>query len=395
MPKLPVKSKKKKKVGQLRKEGKKLADVFEGVEVPQHEVPLWKGPEVDGITQSMLQRFLNCRERFRLKYIEGLTPPDAFHHRLEYGSLWHICEEYCMEDWKGKLHEYVEQLYKRYPLQAEAITKWADVCLVQFPQYLAYYAKKSRKVEWIEQEVTFDVVYTLPSSRRVRLRGKRDGVLRKFKPKRLILRENKTKGDVEEQSLVEQLGFDLQTMFYVVAHNTEFSDRPVYEVEYNVVRRPLSGGKGTIRPLQNVNKGVKSPDGKALPARPETMPEYYARLGEYIANDPSYFFMRWDVTLTKDDISVFTQQFLNPILEQLCDWWDWVEAVYGSGGTGNPFDGLCRLSSSRKPYNGHWRHPYGVYNVLDKGGSSEYDEYLLTGSEVGLVRGLPLFPELD
>ena len=28
--------------------------------------PAWKGPEVDGITQSLLSKFLVCRERFRI-----------------------------------------------------------------------------------------------------------------------------------------------------------------------------------------------------------------------------------------------------------------------------------------------------------------------------------------
>ncbi len=33
--------------------------------------PVWKGPEVDGVTQSLLSRYLTCKERFRLLVIEG------------------------------------------------------------------------------------------------------------------------------------------------------------------------------------------------------------------------------------------------------------------------------------------------------------------------------------
>jgi hypothetical protein len=49
---------------------------------------------------------------------------------------------------------------------------------------------------------------------------------------------------------------------------------------------------------------------------------------------------------------------------------------------------------SRK-YKMHWRHPYGVFDALNEGGSSDLDEYLETGSTVGLERASTLFPELE
>src|SRR6185369_9120155 len=58
---------------------------------------VWAGPmdagPTGGITQSLLSMFLVCRERFRLRVIEGLHSFDRFNHRIEYGSMWHICEE--------------------------------------------------------------------------------------------------------------------------------------------------------------------------------------------------------------------------------------------------------------------------------------------------------------
>ena len=41
-----------------------------------------------------------------------------------------------------------------------------------------------------------------------------------------------------------------------------------------------------------------------------------------------------------------------------------------------------------------WRHPFGSVNWLDEGGSSDLDEYLATGSTVGLRQVEELFPEL-
>jgi hypothetical protein len=43
----------------------------------------------------------------------------------------------------------------------------------------------------------------------------------------------------------------------------------------------------------------------------------------------------------------------------------------------------------------HWRHPFGVYDALNEGGSSDLDEYLETGSTVGLEKASTLFPELE
>src|SRR4051794_6290554 len=75
-----------------------LKDRLSGISLPQRACgggggPLWKGPEEDGITFSLLSQFLVCRERFRVRVIEGLSAGGGFNHRIEYGSMWHTCEE--------------------------------------------------------------------------------------------------------------------------------------------------------------------------------------------------------------------------------------------------------------------------------------------------------------
>ena len=47
-----------------------------------NKYPLWKGPEVDGITQSMLSGFINCPERFRVMYLEGIETTEGLNHRI-------------------------------------------------------------------------------------------------------------------------------------------------------------------------------------------------------------------------------------------------------------------------------------------------------------------------
>ncbi len=43
----------------------------------------------------------------------------------------------------------------------------------------------------------------------------------------------------------------------------------------------------------------------------------------------------------------------------------------------------------------HWRHPFGSINWVDEAGETELDEYLDSGSTVGLRRVTNLFPELQ
>ena len=149
-----------------------------------NDYPLWQGPCADGplggITQSMLVRFLSCRERFRLRYILGLEPPDKWNHHLGYGNMWHVCEESLAKgiDYRSLLVNHARDMANRYPLQTAEIDKWGQVCYIQFPEYVGYWAQHPdvQNRTPLMQEQVFDVPYTLPSGRVVRLRGKFDAV---------------------------------------------------------------------------------------------------------------------------------------------------------------------------------------------------------------------------
>jgi hypothetical protein len=137
---------------------------------------LWEGPSGQGpnggITQSMLASFLNCRERFRVKYVLGYKRFDDFSRILEYGNMWHVCEEALAgnKDWKKPLLIYAKKLKSQYKTSQPEIEKWYQVCLHQFPIYVDYW-KKHKDVKDrtpLLQEAVFDVLYILPSGREVR-----------------------------------------------------------------------------------------------------------------------------------------------------------------------------------------------------------------------------------
>jgi PD-(D/E)XK nuclease superfamily len=398
-----------------RESGESVADKLrERGYAPEEEKPesLWKGPVVDGVTSSLLGRYLACKERFRIMVIEGLKPNDTFNHRLEYGNMWHVCEQSLSSapptrcpDWQSALVDYANMLAKKYPLAVQQIDHWYQTCRVQFPLYIAWWKEHpdTAKRLPLSQEKVFEVGYTLPGGRQVKMRGKRDSVdqyqmVRNGKRRGEIwLQENKTKGEIIPHIMKRQLYFDLQTMFYVVAleeDKDEFvrAGTKVSGVLYNVVRRPFAGGKGSIK------RGKPT---KKLP-RGEPKEEFYGRLKHLIwtAHGPGWdclpgehhFFMRWKISLTERDVSRFRVECLDPVLENLLDdyeWWDHCKHLGYS-----PFDYQIRGKVFSHHRNRHFRFPFGVYNPLADGGESELDAYLATGSEVGLTRVDNLFPEL-
>jgi hypothetical protein len=356
----------------------------------------------------MLSVFLVCRERFRLRYVEGWQPADRFNHRLEYGSMWHVCEEALATidqeeepsyghwvEWaqtivEQPLKEYVRSLCQKYRLQQEQVDHWYNVCKVQFPIYVRYWAEhpdvKDRTPLLAEQ--VFDVPYRLPSGRTVRLRGKWDSVdlVGEGKEAGVWLQENKTKSEIDEKQLRRNLTFDLQTMLYLVALSEYQTSKGQYRpsgegiprgvlilgVRYNVIRRPLSGGKGSI--VRHKAKGNK-PE--------ETKEHFYGRLSAIIGDSPQDYFARWQVVVTPEDIARFRRECLDPTLESLYDWWEYVEHRTLANLFGSPINRV------------HARTPYGLWNPMAEGVSDDLDEYLLSGSTAGLTRAESLFGELQ
>lgn len=246
------------------------------------------------------------------------------------------------------------------------------------------------------QEGEFNVPYQLHSGRTVHLRGKWDSVdlIKEGKTSGVWLQENKTKGDVNPAALQQQLRFDLQTMFYLVAldswgkskasNGLPYLQTPIKGVRYNVVRRPLSGGKGSI---------VRHKATKNKPQ--ESVTSFYGRVAQVIKDNPENFFFRWKSEVTAKDIETFKVQCLNPVLEQLCEWWDWIKdsndpEICTKKYLGDPWAGNCDVGNGGL----HFRFPYGVYNPLTEGITGDLDSYLDTGSTTGLVRTDNLFPEL-
>lgn len=327
--------------------------------------PLWKGPEKDGVTYSMLCRFLNDRERFRVHVIEGLRPREQFESVLEFGNMWHICEEYDLNSqgegaWEQPLADYAVQLKQRFPFQQDDIQHWYELCKAQFPAYLKYYQqhREEEAAEPLFQEQIFDVKYD-----GVRLRGKWDGGL--LYSDGIYLQENKSKSQIDVYKLSRQLKYDLQSMMYLVALTREHAKMgwaakgQIRGVYYNVVKRSAHRGGRGFTAAESMMKKINEDVGNG-------------RGGEW--------FSRFKVTVTAEDLKEFQRRTLDPLLIQLSRWYAWVSSPEGMA---DPFANPI-----------HWQHPFGVYNVLNEGGATDLDDFILTGSRSGLYQFENLYPEL-
>jgi len=364
---------------------------------PKKKQPLWKGPDSPdplrgGLTQSLLGGFLVCRERFRLKVVEGLREEEGFSYYLEFGNYIHEAED---AHASGKninriMRNYADKLISRFPTDQAEILKWYRIAKLMHPLYLKYWKthKESTNRKYIFAEEVFKIKYILPSGRMVYLRGKWDEGFTEGKG--VWLQENKCKGDIDEQGLQATVDQDLQVMIYLITLSLsgKFDPKDVLGVLYNVFRRPFAMySKHNIRQRQN-----------------ETQDQYYKRFATLVDQNPGYFFMRWRARIFQTDLARFRKEILDPLLESLWDWWEWIQV--------SPFKPYAdRYQNTLQPFltpklikpnsnytkisnTHHWRTPFGVYNSLAQGRRGDYFALLTQGRRGDLVKAKTLFPEL-
>lgn len=365
--------------------------------------PVWAGPcsnhPQGGISQSLIGDWLACRERFRVHVIEGLSAVEGFSAPLEFGNLFHCAEEayakrahkddilanHNASDWVRAIEEYYLHLCNTYPFDRDQCRHWYMMCLALFPRYIDWWNAHhdlSDRVPLLS-ETLFRLPYRLPSGRTAYLRGKIDSgdFIRSGPEMGAWVQENKTKSTIDGQKLERQLTFDLQSMFYSIAfqwmnHHDEKGiglSAPAMRfgqysgVRYNVIKRPAH---------KSIDNMIKA-------------------LTESIeAGRANEWFWRRNVAITEQDIQRFRSECLDPVLENISDDYEWW--VFCFEHKVSQYDIPTRHREFKHHQNRHFRLPYGTYNPITEvwGGFGDVDEYLKTGSMVGLTRVMELFPEL-
>ena len=310
----------------------------------------------DGVSYSLLSRFINCRERFRLYAVEGLRPEKSGRDALEFGTYVHRILELHAKKPNLSIHA----LVKANPCPLDPALK--PVAQVVMDRYLWWY--KNSKYRYIAQEEVFDVPYLLPNGRTLRLRGRFDEILRApagYPRGTIWIQENKTKEKINTYQIESFLPNNLQTMFYSTAAERHYS-RPVTGVVYNVIRKPTH---------------------KRSVQKKETQEQFLERLDGIIEADPKHFFHRVEFPFHKSHLERWQLRTLNPILLDLCRWWESIAH--------NPFEPWTLPDGSANP--NHFLRPFGVYDSLTTG-IGDYFDPITRNNYVGYSRDNEPFSEL-
>jgi hypothetical protein len=321
--------------------------------MPKKRKPAWDLYR-DGLSYSLICKFRNCRERFRISTVEGLRSTDR-KAAMEFGTIFHKALEFAAH---GKTSsQIITELFKFYKDTTVDHDLIRQACIL-VPHYNKYY--ESERKTYVAQEEVFDIPYkSCVTGKIVRLRGRRDEVYQVGKT--LWLQENKTKTTIDETKILLTLPHDLQTMLYVYSMTHDYAGRRIGGVLYNVIRRPM------------LRQGQK-----------ESESQFYQRLNEHVSDDPSHYFKRYEVELVPSDIQRFFNETLVPIVENIVVWWESVKR--------NPFEPWMDEQGNPNPH--HYRTPFGIFDPMTIG-VGDYFDYVTSGSEIGLERVTTAFPELE
>jgi hypothetical protein len=261
----------------------------------------YKGPKVDGVTQSLLSNFIDCPQRC-LYDLQGWQIPgtkDAF----LFGSLMHkLFELHIVSMKNGTPFPSFSKLRKDW-LKNERVQQ-ADRTLIEehfakaFPLLKAYcvrWDKDDKKRKWIGAEQIFDV-----SWKGYRLRGMRDGIY-EVKGKIWIIEHKTTSSSVSNATFSSKLNFDFQSLFYALATLVE-RKIPVAGILYDVVKVPSL--------VMN-----------------EPPSAYAERLTEHIQDNVDSYFGRYMITL---DARTW-KRFQSQLLLKLHNFDDWIARMNRGG----------------------------------------------------------------
>lgn len=280
------------------------------MKTPQDVVKGFYDIKRDGITQGLLENWMSCRAK-ALWFLKGFVLKNPS-FPLTHGSITHGVLELAYEDVRlGKLKTfpskqqsmvYIKRIEKEWhkenPHAEKKALEFAElslmVCEATMPAYFEYWHKDIKNMVWEKIEGNFATPFTLPDGRKTILRGAMDGVFKN--PKRWLF-ETKTKGRIDETSLVDYLPFELQVNFYIMNLILQGGDIP-RGVLYNIIRRT------------GLRQGVK-----------ESITQFAKRVASDILARPDEYFIRMEVAIGKDEIEFFKRECTGMIT----DFYNWFE----------------------------------------------------------------------
>ena len=325
-----------------------------------------------GVTQSLLQKFIGCKDRFHKHAILGLKSVDR-KEAMEYGTMFHkLIEEgarlgknYTRDKLVRIMNEYIKLKYS----SPESLLL-ARIAIAQYHEYKEWESTKP-KYKYLAQEPVFNEPFPLPATSynpcpeisiniprtTINLRGRIDEVIEKENG--IWLQENKTKSRIDISTLQDTIPENIQVMFYAVAAQLKYG-RPVKGVIYNVIRKPGQRQR-----------------------QKEADQDYIDRIVKEIRENPNYYFYRLAYSFPPGAVAKWTREELVPLLYDVYIWWRSIEA--------NPTMPWMDEEGNVNPF--HGRKSFGIYDPMSNG-KGEFFDLIVHGRKQGLVVDHEMFHEL-
>lgn len=271
--------------------------------LPHIKDPIWKGPSVDGVTQSLMTKFLQCPYEFYMGAIMGLRRKDV-DPNLIWGDAFHIGLEHYLEKGNKPLAQLLAS-QRLKELEAETGIKVAygqqtvaKMLEIYDPGYFNDYPE-------IKTEISLDSERDYRGLK-IKFRGKTDVLGANSKEE--IIGDHKAKGKfLDVQSLMRETTHNLQVNLYC-----DICD--VYTFIYDVVRIPLTQYRYPPRKVK------------------EKLPNYIERVFTERSNIDMYpiernkraWFSQWIIRKTKDEVQACMNRTILPIAYRMQLWFDHV-----------------------------------------------------------------------
>ena len=272
---------------------------------PPPETPAWAGPVDGGVTQSLLNRYLDCPFRFYLYAVYGLEDPENINPNLIWGSICHrgleeivnsrtLVSEFSDEEKANLLTVIEDYTAKEFPSAPISFPLSAyNMCLLYDDSY--------KLSDVFNAEVKFQQPYTTSVGNNVTLRGKVDG-LGQFK-----MAEHKCVGRFDPGQSRLETPFDLQLNLYMYVTG-------VRECIYDKIRIPdtQTWHVPQRRTAEKVSSYVKR--------------LYYDHVqGDFPVSRNRYLWLdQYPVFRTDDEIDTWRTYELDPLIDNVCRYWDYV-----------------------------------------------------------------------
>ena len=264
----------------------------------------WKGPYEEGVTQSLLNRFLVCPYRFYLYAILGLDENRDLHPNLIWGSIYHkglewliknpkLSSDFTDSDWEeidNAVDAYIESDYPdcpvTYPITIKRMLRLYD-------------DSYKERAEFITEKV-FEEKYEHPTFGTIKLKGMADGL----SLDKSILVEHKCKGKIEGQLSRQETPVDFQVQLYCLMLGPR-------EVIYDLIRIPEAQ---FFMPKRRVHEKIKAYANSLIDDR---------KHGDFPVGPNKHLWLDQHTTF-QDQVSLadFINFRLNPLLHKLCRWWE-------------------------------------------------------------------------